>query len=98
MAFVALVSVYHQSTCCDSRQGVIVVCVSIAGLLVAWRLDVGVLIGLYCIETWFILLGLVVSDVLQAACQRRIVPREANGEQKTTGVERKWQGGLGSPV
>lgn len=98
MAFVALASVYHQATCCDNRQDLIVFCVSIAGLVLVWRLDVGILVGLYCIETWFVLLGLVVSDISQAACQRWTRPREIEQEQTTTGLETKRQGSLASPV
>jgi hypothetical protein len=98
MSFVALASTYYQSTYCDSRQDVIVVCVSIAGLLVTWSLDVGVLVGLYCVETWFVLLGLVVSDIFQAVCQRRTRPSAAEAEQTATRLEMKWQGDLGSPV
>lgn len=98
MGFVALASVYCQATHCDSRQGVLVLCVSMAGLFIAWRLNVGILVGLYCIETWFVLLGLVVSDIFRAACQRRVRPKDAEEEKKATGLEMKWEGGVGSPV
>jgi len=98
MAFVALASTYYQAAYCNNRQGVILLGVSITGLLVAWKLDVGMLVGLYCIETWFVLLGLVVSDIFQAACQRRMTPKAAEEEQTGTDFERKWQAGLSSPV
>lgn len=98
MTFVALASAYYQSTCYDNRQGMIVLCVSIAGLLVVWRSEVGILVGLYCVETWFVLLGLVVSDIFQAECQRRTKSREVVEEQTATGLEMKWKGGFGSPV
>jgi hypothetical protein len=39
------------------------------------------LVGLYCIETWFVLLGLVVSDTFQAAFQRKKRPKRIKGEQ-----------------
>lgn len=71
---------------------------SIAGLLVVWRSEVGILVGLYCVETWFVLLGLVVSDIFQAACQRRTRQREAEEKQTTTGLGVEWKGGLDSPV
>jgi hypothetical protein len=98
MGFVALASAYYQSTCYDSRQGMIVLCVSIAGLLVVWRSGVGILVGLYCVETWFVLLGLVVSDIFQAERQRRTRPREVVEEQTATGLGTKWKEGLDSPV
>lgn len=98
MAFVALASAYYQSTCYDNRESILVLCVSIAGSLVVWRSGVGILIGLYCIETWLFLLGLVVSDIFQAACQRRTRPGEAEKEQTLAELEMKWKGSIGSPV
>lgn len=98
MAFVALASAYYQSTCYDNRQGMLVLCVGIAGLLVVWRSGVGVLVGLYCVETWFVLLGLVVSDIFQMACGRGTRLRKAEEEQMTAEPGMKWKEGLGSPV
>ena len=98
MGFVALASAYYQSTCYDNRQGMIVLCVSIAGLLVVWRSGVGILVGLYCVETWFVLLGLIVSDMFQAACHRRTSLRETEEEQRIAQPGMEWKEGLGSPV
>jgi hypothetical protein len=98
MTFVALASAYYQSTRCDNRQSMIVLCVSIAGLLVAWESGVGILVGLYCVETWFVLIGLVVSDIFQAACQRRTSLRETEEKQRTVQPGMEWKEGLGSPV
>lgn len=89
MAFVALASAYHRQKCCDNRQSMIVLCACIAGLWVVWRSGVGILVGLYCIEAWFVLLGLVVSDIFQAACQRGTRLRETEEEQAATGLGRK---------
>lgn len=62
MAFVALACTYYHSTCFDNRQGMLVLCVRIGGLWVVWRSEVGILVGLYCVKTWFVLLDLVVSE------------------------------------
>jgi hypothetical protein len=64
----------------------------------AWSFGVAILVRLYSIETWFVLLGLVVSDIFQAACRRRTKPRETEEEQTSTSFEMKREMGLGSPV
>lgn len=65
--------------------------------MAAWSLDVGILVGFYCIETWFFLLGIVISDIFQAAC-RRITSRKIEEEPKPTGLGTNRQGGLGGSL
>lgn len=71
MAFAALAYLYHRSNDSDVYQKPVLVSGAMAGLLVALSSDVGVLLGVFALEPWFLLLGLVVSDCFHSVFVQR---------------------------
>lgn len=71
MAFTALAYAYYRLNENDNHQKDILVSSTMTGLVVALGLDLGLLIGIFGAESWFIVLGLVVSDVFHGVCLRR---------------------------
>jgi hypothetical protein len=85
MAFTALAYTYHSLSPQDERQNAFLVVTAMAGLLTALCLDVGVLLGIFGVESWFLLLGLVASDLFFWALNRcsRHPDSEWLGDEKT---------------
>lgn len=72
MSLVALAYAYYILNKGDKHQNVVLVLAGAGGLVVAMSLDVGILIGIFGVETWFMTLGLVVSDALHTGYMRKL--------------------------
>lgn len=85
MAFTALAYAYHSLNQQDERQNAFLAVAAMAGLLAALSLDVGILLGIFGVEAWCILLGLVASDLFHWALNRRsrYPDSEWLGDEKT---------------
>lgn len=70
MSFTALAYAYHYSNGSDTYQNTILIAGIALELLVALAMDIGILLGLFGLEPWFILLSLVLSDFFHLICVR----------------------------
>lgn len=79
--------VYHASNDGDSFQNAFLTTGALAGLLVALAMDIGLVLGIFGLEPWFLILSLTVSDVFHFICIRR--PRyEQRGLERNFGDEK----------
>jgi len=63
MLFTSLAYTYHSINRGDAFQNTILAWGIVLGLLTAWSMDLGVLLGVFGLEQWFLLLSLVLSDI-----------------------------------
>lgn len=80
MAFVALAYAYHRANQDDAYQNGVIISATVAGLVLALSLDLGILIGAFGVATWFLLLGLIFSDCFHAVCMRK--PWQSRWEER----------------
>jgi hypothetical protein len=71
MSFTASTHAYYITNRDDVFQNAILLSGTMLGLLMALSLDLGILLGIFGLEQWFLLLSLVVSDVFHFVCVRR---------------------------
>lgn len=85
MAFTALAYAYHNFNSQDQQQDVFLAVAAMSGLLTALYLDGGILPSIFGVEPWFIVSGLVASDLFHWALNRRsrYSDREWLGDEKT---------------
>lgn len=73
MSYAALAYTYRQLNNSDPRQSATLLLAVVAGFLLAVEIDVGTLMGLFCVEAWFPFLGLIISDIFHAFFPRQSV-------------------------
>jgi hypothetical protein len=71
MSFTASTHAYYTTNRGYIFQNTILLSGAVLGLLMALSLDLGILLGIFGLEPWFLLLSLVVSDIFHFVCVRR---------------------------
>lgn len=71
MSFTASAYTYHSVNRSDSFQNPILILGTVLGLLMALSIDLGILLGIFGLEHWFLLLSLVISDIFHSVCVRK---------------------------
>jgi hypothetical protein len=71
MSFTASAYAYYSSNRGDIFQNTILLSGTVLGLLLALSMGLGILLGIFGLEQWFLLLSLVISDIFHFICVRR---------------------------
>lgn len=71
MTFTSLAYTYYRLNENANHQNSILISSAMTGLTIAFGLNVGLLIGVFGIEVWSVVLGIVFSDVFHGVCLRR---------------------------
>lgn len=71
MSFTVLVYAYYSINRNDTSQNTILLSGTVLGLLMALSMDLGILLGIFGLEQWFLLLSLILSDSFHLIFVRR---------------------------
>ena len=71
MSFTASAFAYYSINRSDVFQNTILLSGTVLGLVVALSMDLGILLGIFGLEQWFLLLSLMISEVFHFVCVRK---------------------------
>ena len=71
ISFTASTHAYYSTNRGDIFQNTTLLSGTVLGLLMALSMDLGILLGIFGLEPWFLLLCLILSDVFHFVCVRR---------------------------